>query len=174
VINLPLNRWPNIWHTLIAIAMLMLAWAFSHALHVYLRGQLAETQDVLTRIQTLQSLEKARSKPSPALTPFDFTQGLTSRSSVDDIVRDMGRFSQSLGVVMGALTITHSLPTVRDLGKVQLMFTVSGEYAKTKAFLAELLARYPSLAVQTLTVSAGTSDNLRQQWRTQLVLYTKD
>ncbi len=161
-------------------AHLGLALALGALIFALMQGALMVAQQQLfaseSALNVLQSQRRDASARDAALTnnqPLDFTHGLPSQSTIDDVVRDLGRFAQTQGLKLGALNIAHQAATNRELGKTQLSLTLRGEYGKSKAFLAELLARYPSLAVQTLSVRSG-AERARHEWQLVLALYTKD
>ncbi len=169
----PFRRWPFAVHALLALACVLLVGAVGYGLNKQAKNRWLASENTLKALQSEARLADARAAQAAAPS-IDFTDGLPSRSTVDDVVRDIGRFAQSQALGLGALTIAHQTPTARELGRVQLTLSAVGEYAKTKAFMAELLARYPSLAVQSLTVRAGATDSAAQEWQWLLVLYTKD
>jgi hypothetical protein len=61
-----------------------------------------------------------------------------------------------------------------ELGRVQINVTGQAQYKDTKDWLAELMDRYPSLALQSLSLRAQANDPVRQDIRLTLVLVVKD
>jgi hypothetical protein len=170
----PFSRWPTGVHIGLALAFLFLVVGLSHVWQERVHHQLAVLETDLATLRAHSNLNRIAEVQAPAAASPDFTHSLPSRALADEVVRDMGRQSQALGISLGALTLVHQLPNAREWGKVQLTVTTVGEYAKAKGWLAELLARYPSLAVQTLSIRAGVADAARQEWQLVLALYAKD
>lgn len=160
-------------HVVLAAAMLLLAWFASRALVTQAQGQLAGAKQSQQALQLVVQ-QRASTVQAPTTVAPDFTQGLPGRSVVDDVVRDMGRNAASMGVNLGAVTVVHQDASVRELGKVQFTVTANAEYGRAKTWLAELLARYASLAVQSLSVRASTGEGVRQDWQLVFTLYVKD
>jgi hypothetical protein len=169
----PISRWPVAVHACVAVILLLAVWGVGCGVLKNARHELATTNSNLDALQAQARLLSAAAAVKPMQAPPDFTQSLPNREAADVVVRDMGRNAQSLGLSLGALTVVHQAASARELGKVQLTLTANGEYAKAKAWLAELLARYPSLAVQTLSARAA-AEATRQEWQLVLALYVKD
>lgn len=171
--NRPFSRWPMPVHVVLAVAMMLLAWFAGHALVTKTKQQLAGAKQSQQALQ-LKVRQHVSAVPASTTVAPDFTQGLPSRNIVDDVVRDMGRNAASMGVNLGAVTVVQQDASVRELGKVQFTVTTNAEYGRAKTWLAELLARYTSLAVQTLSVRASAGEGGRQEWQIVFALYVKD
>jgi Tfp pilus assembly protein PilO len=169
----PISRWPLAVHACVAVVLLLAVWGVGYGVLKNARHELAKANSSLDTLQAQARQNSAAVVAKPMEVPPNFTHSLPSREAADAVVRDMGRHAQSLGLTLGALTVVHQASTARELGKVQLTLTANGEYAKAKAWLAELLARYPSLAVQTLSARAA-AEATRQEWQLVLALYVKD
>ena len=91
----------------------------------------------------------AAAAPLPAANPF---ATLPPRVRADDVVRDAGREAQMLGLAISTLSVAQQAASPREWGRVTFTVAASGEYRAAKAWLAAVLARYPSLAVQTLVI----------------------
>jgi hypothetical protein len=168
----PFSRWPVALHAGLACALVLLVWGATHAWVSKDRRGLADSQkhiQVLT--EQARSNALAQSSSTTQAEP-DFTNSLPLRALTDAVVRDIGRHAQTLGINVSSITVVHSAASPRELGKVQLSITAVGDYGKAKTWLAELLARYTTLAVQSLNVRAGTSAAL--EWQLVLTLYVKD
>ncbi len=159
-------------HVVLAAAVLVLAWFASRALAIQAQGQLAGAKQSQQALQ-LKVQQRASAMQAPTTIAPDFTQSLPNRNVADDVVRDMGRNAASMGVNLGAVTVVHQDASIRELGKVQFTVTANAEYGRAKTWLAELLARYTSLAVQTLSVRASAGEGSRQDWQLVLTLYVK-
>jgi hypothetical protein len=160
-------------HACVVVALLLAVWGVGYGVLKNARHELAKANSHLDTLQAQARLVSSAAAAKSMEAPPDFTQSLPSREAADAVVRDMGRNAQNLGLTLGALTVVHQAPSPRELGKVQLTLTANGEYAKAKAWLAELLARYPSLAVQTLSARAA-AEATRHEWQLVLALYVKD
>jgi HAMP domain-containing protein len=169
----PFSRWPLLVHFACAAGVVALAVLAAWA------GVLRAQQRTVALRQQVAAQELVQQQRATALQAAttalpDFTHSLPERTVADDVLRDMGRHAASQGVSLGAIAVSHQEPSLRELGKVQFTVTANAQYPKAKAWLAELLARYPSLAVQTLSVRAGSAaDVARQEWQTVLTLYVK-
>ncbi len=127
-----------------------------------------------TQLQSLQAqLTVLRGKSTGPLSG-DFTQSLPLFSRSDDVVHELSRQAQVLGVQIASLSISATEPTNSDIRKVQLNLTASAEYRVIKAWLAEMLGRYPSLAIQSLSVRALPNDSQRQEAQLSFVLFVRD
>ena len=174
LLHRPFGRWPTAIHLSLALIAVLLASALGYGLRERVGRQFAVSSASLAAVQERVRLNQALTLPAPTLPIADFTQSLPGRTQVDDVVRDMGRNSQALGVSLGGLTVLHQVPTAGEWGKVQLTVSTVGEYGKCKVWLAELLGRYPSLAVQSLTIRPGINNATRQDWQLVLTLYARD
>ncbi|MDP2369376.1 GspMb/PilO family protein [Rhodoferax sp.] len=169
--TLPFLRWP-LWQHL-AVAALVLAgvggaawWGAQHARAAHF-GQLAELD---TTQRLLQGLQASRA----ALPKGNFSQQLPPASTADDVARDIARFAESGRVRIQSLSVQPQTATPRELGRVQFNISATAEYSALKAWLAELLGRYPSLAVLTLSMRSAPNDGARLSSGVSLVLWVKD
>lgn len=51
---------------------------------------------------------------------------------------------------------------------------MTADYRAMRAWLAELLGRYPTLGIQNMTVRAQPNDQVRQETRVTLVFFVKN
>ena len=171
LLSLPLSRWPLRVHALAACLAVAVMTALAGLLVYVAAGKAAqqrgELQALETRLQILQQDEKKRSAGN-------FTQTLPVASSADEVVRDMGRHAQTLKIQMASLSIVATEPSPSLIRKVQFNVTASGDYASLKNWLAEMLGRYPSMGIQTLSLRGLPNDTLRQEMQLALVLFVKD
>lgn len=167
----PFQRWPLRHHILTAsIAVTVLAlggWWLTHT-----TASLSDTRNA--QLQSLQTQLVAVREGNPDPPTGDFTQSLPLFSRSDDVVHELSRQAQVLGVQIASLSIAATEPNTRDIRKVQLNLTVSAEYRGIKAWLAEMLGRYPSLGIQSLSMRSLPNDPLRQEAQLSLVLFVKD
>jgi hypothetical protein len=171
LLSIPLSRWPLRFHALAAClavtAVAGLAGLLVYAAVGKAAQQRGELQALETRLQILQQDEKKRSTGN-------FTQTLPLASSADEVVRDMGRHAQAMKIQMASLSIVVTDPSPSLIRKVQFNVTASGDYASLKNWLAEMLGRYPSMGIQTLSLRGLPNDTLRQELQLALVLFVKD
>lgn len=139
-------------------------------IHAAASGAIQQRQDLRALETRLQILVQDDRKQSAG----NFLQTLPLASSADEIVRDMGRHAQELKIQVASLSITVADPAPGLIRRVQFNLTASGDYAAMKNWLAEMLGRYPSLAVQTLSLRGLPNDTLRQEIQLALVLFVRD
>jgi Tfp pilus assembly protein FimT len=169
----PFSYWPVAVHISLACVLVLLVFGVTKTLASKERRQLAGSKTQLAAlVKQARSDALAESNISVQAAP-DFTQSLPNRNVADDVVRDMGRNAATIGVNLGAVTVVHQDASARELGKVQFTVTANAEYGRAKTWLAELLARYTSLAVQTLSVRASAGEGSRQDWQLVFTLYVK-
>jgi hypothetical protein len=169
--SIPLSRWPLRFHAaaacLAVAATAGAAGALMYATANRAQQQRAELRALETRLQILVQDEKKR----PA---GNFMQALPLASSADEVVRDIGRHAQALKIQVASLSIAATDPSPGLIRKVQFNLTASGDYAAMKNWLAEMLGRYPSLGVQTLSLRGRPNDALSQEIQLALVLFVRD
>lgn len=169
--RLPFRRWRLTHHALLAaLALLCVAalggWLLQRATRTLATLQVQQQ----TLNQALQSgANLAQNGPGG-----DFVGQLPSRLRTDELSRDIGAFAQVAGVDISALVLDTRDASSHELGRVQFNVTAQAEYKATKAWLAELLARYPALGVQSLALNAPPNESTRQEVRLVLVWYVKD
>lgn len=124
--------------------------------------------------QAVQGQLDAPLRVGPRFVKQDFTQSLPIAARSEDVARDIGQFAQRLNVQITSLTLDSQAANSRELGRVQFNLAGQARYKDTKVWLAELLDRYPSLALQSLSLRAQANDPVRQDVRLTLVLIVKD
>lgn len=167
----PWRRWPWWQHTL--AAALALATLAAAGLEL-LRHVTASAQTQHNALDSAQRLLRDLQARQAALPAGNFTQHLPPASSADDVARDLARFAEVGRVQVQSLTLQPQPATPRELGKVQFNVSASADYVALKAWLAELLGRYPALAVLTLTLRSAPNDGARLTSQVSLVLWVKD
>lgn len=171
IVKLPLSRWPLRFHAA-AACLAVAATAGTAGLLIYTAAdrthqQRAELRALETRLQILVQDEKKGAGGN-------FIQTLPLASGADEVVRDMGRHAQALKIQVASLSIALTDPSPGLIRKVQFNLTASGDYTALKNWLAEMLARYPSLGVQTLSLRGLPNDALHQEIQLALVLFARD
>ncbi|OOG37818.1 hypothetical protein B0B52_17010 [Polaromonas sp. A23] len=118
----------------------------------------------------LQTLERTSVKKQSG----DFTQSLPPASRSDEVVRELSHQAQLLGVQITSLSVVIPEPSISELRKFQFNLNTNADYKALKLWLGELLARYPSLAVQALSMRGASNDSTRQEALVSFVLFVKD
>lgn len=167
----PPSRWPWYFHA-VAACLVMAAMIAVTGLLMYTiaNGADKQRQDLRaleTRLQIL--LQDERKQPSG-----NFIKKLPIASSADEVVHDMGRHAQAMKIQVASLSIAVADPSPSLIRKIQFNLTASGEYASIKSWLSEMIGRYPSLGVQTLSLRGLPNDALRQEIQLALVLFVRD
>jgi Tfp pilus assembly protein PilO len=174
MLHTPVSRWPLLLHVVLAVLILVLVGVAGRSLVNQSRLLTRQAQEHLDALQLQSQQQSAQALQAQAGSASDFTQKLPGRGTADDVMRDMARSSVSLGLKLGAITLTHQDSSSRVMGHVQFSVSANGDYSNAKAWLAELLARYSSLAVQNLTVRPSATDMARQEWQLLFTLYVRD
>lgn len=168
---LPFRRRPFRQHIVVAILVLAgvgaASWATLQGLQTNERVQHGELDTAQRSLRDWQ----ARQAAQPA---GNFSQQLPASTVSDEVSRDIARFAESGRVQIQSLALQAQASTPRDVGKLQYNVAALGDYAATKAWLAALLARYPSLAVSALSLRVAPNDAARLTSSVTLVLYVKD
>ncbi len=170
----PWRRWPWGQHAVAAtLALLALAAAcfwLTHYLAASEQAQQAQQVQLVSAQRLLNDLQGRRA----ALPKGDFSQHLPQASTADDVARDIARFAESGRVQIQSLSVQPQAATPREWGKVQFNVSATADYSTIKAWLADLLGRYPSLAVATLSIRSAPNDGARLTSSVALVLWVKD
>lgn len=165
------QRWALYQHVLAAGLLLvclgLAGWAYVYRAAIRLQHVQQESQVLQTQWDTAQRKDSQSVKP-------DFTQTLPRMARADEVTRDIGRFADSLGVRIVSLSVDSRAASSTELGKVQFNLSAQADYKAGKAWLSELLARYSSLAVQSLLMRSEANAALRQDMRVTLVLWVQD
>jgi hypothetical protein len=168
--RLPFQRWPLQHHMLAAgLGVMALAaggWWYLHKSQTALIVLQGEHLAAQRQLDLVPSQNKPREQT-------DFQTMLPGAARADDVVRDVNRFAQSLGVQINSLAVENRAGTVSELAKVQFNVVAQAEYKNAKTWLAELLARYPTLAVHSMSLRAQPNGGARQDVRVTLVLFVK-
>ncbi len=167
----PWRRWPSGQHAVAAALALLALAAGCFGLTRYLAAS-AQAQQV--QLDLAQRLLKDLQGRRAALPKGDFSQHLPQASAADDVARDIARFAESGRVQIQSLSVQPQAATPREWGKVQFNISAIADYSTTKAWLADLLGRYPSLAVATLSMRSAPNDGARLTSSVALVLWVKD
>ncbi len=167
----PWRRWPWGQHTVAAtLALLALAAACFGLTHYLAASEQAQQVQLDLAQRLLKDLQGRRA----ALSKGDFSQHLPQASTADDVARDIARFAESGRVHIQSLSVQPQAATPREWGKVQFNISATADYSTIKAWLADLLGRYPALAVITLSMRSAPNDGARLTSSVALVLWVRD
>lgn len=169
--RLPFYRWPLGLHALLACLVVTGSAAGGWW---YLRECQASQDSLQREYQSAQAQLDAAQLAGPAAPLTNFVQSLPSVTRTDDVARDISRFAQTLEVQITSLSVESRPSTASELGKVQFNLAAQAEYKGAKAWLTELLERYPALGVQSLSLRSQANESTRQDIRLTLVLFVKD
>ena len=104
----------------------------------------------------------------------DYTRNLPDATIREIVARDIARFGQASNLQINTLSIQHQSASAREFGKTQFTVGAVADYASLKTWLAELLNRYSSLAVQAMSIRATPNDVVRLEVTLTLALFTKN
>ncbi len=124
-------------------------------------------------IQQLNSQIARMQFKAPDIVRKDFSQTLPSNEISDAVVRDMTGFAQTQGISLSSLVVVPQSANTQKLGSVQYNLNAAGTYLSTKAWLGDMLARYPSLSLQSMTVTGSSSEPSKQEYQLVLMQYLK-
>lgn len=168
--RIPLSLWPLRRHIVVASALLVVLILAVLALG---RWQAAQQQAMLSHTAALQQellqLEQQRGfSASP-----DLFSTLPVASRGDDVTRDIARFALTHGVQIS--TVGIEARKASETQWPQHLFQVSAQcaYPDCKAWLAELLDRYPSLTVQSLSLQSHPQSPAQLDLRASLAWYVR-
>ncbi len=169
--NTPFRRWPLYHHVLLASLLVVVVLGLGRWWLLQAQGSFSTGQQYLHAIQGERDAAQGN-KPSSAWR--DPTHVLPSASRAEDVVRDIAKFAQSAGVRIASLAVAPQAASASEVGKVEFTLVAIAEYQATKAWLAELLARYPALGIHDLAMRPQPSNSLVQDIQLSLTLFVKD
>lgn len=122
---------------------------------------------------TLEHLYEAvaeRAKQAKSQTHYE-GQTWSSDETADVIAQSMHRYSTGTGVNLSSLQVHRRKSTPRELGQVRYTLSAQGSYPAIKGWLGELLERYPSLALENMTMTSTATDASQQEAQLTLVVF---
>ena len=160
---------PQVLMACVLLLMAIVSWFYLSSQRQTVDSQKAE----LARLE--QALHQAQSATAgPSSSEPDFTQRLPQRETIHQVVRFLGTLAQQHQVNLGQLSLNHTASSEQSLGRVDISLSMSGPYAGGKQVLSELLSRYPSLGVQSVSAVPRQSESGRIDWSVSMSLYVKD
>jgi hypothetical protein len=170
-LRVPFRRWSFRHHLVVAglvlAAVTVGAWQWAQNSQAWLQAQDAELQSLQTQVQGAQ-------RAALQQTSGDFTQSLPAASRSDEVIQELSRQAQLLGVQIASISVVATDPSVSELRKIQFNVNANGDYRAIKTWLGEMLGRYPSLAAQTLSIRGLPNDSLRKEAQLTFLFFVKD
>jgi hypothetical protein len=144
---IPPARWPLRWHAAVAVAVIL---AMALGAFLWRRELVRDYREAARALRKAEAeLSQIRREPQPAPAPMP---ALADASSVENVVRDVGQFALPRSVKIASVQIEYELERGPAGTQVRVLARAHGEYSALKSWLGELLARYPALAVSSLTL----------------------
>lgn len=105
---------------------------------------------------------------------MDFRASLPPASRLEGVSRDILQYADQRGVRL--TSVAQQPGPISGQGIKTLEYTISAvtAYPAFKVWLADLLGRYPTLAVQQLSIRANGTDGLRQDVSLSLLFAYKE
>lgn len=122
------------------------------------RAELSRAEAELRELAT----RPRESGPTQALPP------LLPASRLDEVLKECTAFAGARNVRLQAVRVEHAA-IAADVARAALAVQLSGDYAGVKSWLSDVLARFPSLAVQSLAMRAA--DNRQLDVSVSLAIY---
>ena len=145
----PPGRWPTAWHAVMAAT---LAAASVCAAYAWDRHLVARHRQALAALAHAKLQLQQAQRPAPHATPSPAVP-LPQRDQLEQVVADFGQFAAVRSLRLGSLQLEYNRPA-KGLMEVRFRTTLAGDYPGIKSWLGELLARYPSLALHSLSMRA--------------------
>jgi hypothetical protein len=168
---IPFQRWPLVIHLMmggfVACAAAAVAGFGLHRADSTLVARASE-------LRTLQNQLDDVRRPVPDASTPNLVHTLPQPSRADDVMRDLGRFSQIHAMTITSVGVEFHGASSTGAAKVAFNIAASADYRTTKALLAELLGRYPTLVMETLALQPQANDTARLDVRVALSLLTRD
>ena len=165
----PMRLWP-LGHHVAAATLLVGATLASAQWALHLSQQRLVDADAKlkrAREQLRVEQEHARAHPSAA----DLVQRFPLSGHSDEVIRQATRYAQAHGVQITSLSVERRPAPQGDLGQSRFSLTMAGSYVPFKAWLADMLDRNTTLALETLVLRRGDK---QLDVQLTLVLFTRD
>ncbi|MBX3660722.1 MAG: hypothetical protein KF740_19985 [Ramlibacter sp.] len=160
----------------LALVVLALFLVLGACLHVGASYQLVRAAHLAAGLEEAKARTSRQARqPIPAPDQAqELRKKLVSRLRADDVVRDAGRFALATNISISTISMTPAVPTTTEWGHVGITVQATCSYSACKAFIAELLGRYPSLAIKSLGLKPTAAGSALQELRLVLALYVAD
>lgn len=165
-----LAQWPWHWH---AGAMVVVLAVVGGLVLGWLRYQQRQQASLAAEIERVR--EQVAGVGTPRPNPSDWLgEQVPTAQAADQVVRDMVAWAQAQGMQLGAVEVQAVPATASTWGAVQFSVTATGGYAGVKAWLGDLLGRYPGLMVQSLAMRPSTVAQRTVELQASLQLVVRD
>jgi hypothetical protein len=168
-ISPPMRLWPLGRH--IAAATLMVGATLASAQWVlhFSQQRLVEADTQLRRAREQLRGEQERLRAHPAAA--DVIQRFPFSSQAEEVIRQATRYAEAHGVQITSLSVERRPAPPGDLGQSRFSLTMAGSYVPFKAWLADMLDRNTTLALESLVLRR---DDKQLGVQLTLVLFTQD
>jgi hypothetical protein len=158
---LPFRFWPIWQHVALAAFMVLLTTAWAHREWQQAAQQTQKVHSAFVQAQQQHQSLSANRAALGDVDDEDIAANWPNRSEIDGVIQAMGEAAQLHHITLRTVALSHSAATPQTWGHVLVETSFAGTYATVKAWQSTLLARFPSLAVQSLKmngVNAHTQD----------------
>jgi hypothetical protein len=171
----PPSRWPRRYQYALIAGALIFVLTLSILAFNYRQQSLRNEQTQLANAQAELATYRQRLSitSQSSLDPSTSAQlpAPPKANAINQIVGDMTRFAQHHRVQLLNLTIEATASSAQHLAQRQITTQAKADYAGFKAWMGEMLARYPWLAIKSLSgQSTDTGLDVNMTW----VLYVQD
>jgi hypothetical protein len=170
LLKVPVRYWPLEHHIWLAIAVGSGLLAAVLTCLQMLENHVEATRKDLQQLQ-IHQLEARKTPPPTATEQFEKT--LPSAQVAEAVARDITAFAVTANVQVSSVQIENSAGSPSEYATVLYQVNAKGEYRQTKQWIAELLGRYETLAIKSLSIQALANETARQDIRMTLVLYVR-
>lgn len=146
----PWKRWPTEWHILLASLVLTMALAASATSTSAARQKVTQSDARLTTARAELALLQSPRATAPASNAV-----LADITSRDAVLRDIASFADTAGVQLATVQTAYETGPASAYKTIRFAVQARGSYGAVKIYLAELLARYPSLYLSSLLLQHG-------------------
>ena len=168
--HVPFARWPVWLHVALATfttaTLVVVAYAMLQSQHVQLSQAVQAAEEQQT--QLIQARQRITIHADD-----EFVQSLPPPDSAENVARDLTAFGNAHQLQISSVGIERTPASATILMSVSFHIAARGDYKRTKSWMAELLARYPSLYLRSLSLQAPSNDAAVQDIRVNFVLYVR-
>jgi hypothetical protein len=168
--QVPLAYWPLSVHGLMCVSIALLTGLIAAYAQGYNSTKLRALQ---AQSSAMQMRLAAQVSPDTTFIAQDWQQRLPQTNQTDDLLRDVVRYARDYGVQIATLTVERLQPSSLQLGRMQINISGLAPYMSTKAWLSDVLGRYPALTVSAFALQAIPSDVARQDLHVSLCFYIR-
>lgn len=163
----PFRTWPAQWHAIVGGALIVTV-ALSGWLVV--RATQRSLDDETTAVAAARA-ETVRMMQSNVQPSAPHSIKLAAPQDIQDVTRDIGNFAQRIGAQVSNAQFEALQTGDGRPARYPFKVLVTGTYKDSKFWIGDLLARYPSLELQALTMRASPTGNMQVETNLSFVLY---